>query len=115
MQCPNCGELCERDSVDVGVGVIDGPWGCICGWSEHPEYNMVDGHRGAQPDGTYLDPYGGCLPKGNSFANLAFVEAYKNMMKTEETSENLIHYMSASELDYYIALGMGQPFLFATI
>jgi hypothetical protein len=28
MSCPKCGDRCERDSVDVGVGVIRGPYGC---------------------------------------------------------------------------------------
>lgn len=26
--CPHCGAACDRESVDVGVGVIRGPWGC---------------------------------------------------------------------------------------
>ena len=35
MTCPECGTLCERDEVDVGPGVICGPWSCLgCGWSE---------------------------------------------------------------------------------
>ena len=40
MDCPLCGERdLDRDSVDVGVGVIHGPYGCQCGWSEDPKYN----------------------------------------------------------------------------
>jgi len=34
--CPQCGEPCERDMVDVGIGEIpSGPWGCPnCHWVE---------------------------------------------------------------------------------
>lgn len=36
MNCPNCGEECACDMVDVGVGEIQsGPYGCEnCGWVE---------------------------------------------------------------------------------
>jgi hypothetical protein len=39
MKCPKCGEECERDMVDVGVGEIQsGPWGCPdCLWVEPPD------------------------------------------------------------------------------
>lgn len=44
--CPYCEEPCDRESVDVGIGVIHGPWGCgNCGWSESPEYDSRDGIR----------------------------------------------------------------------
>lgn len=44
--CPHCGTLCDRDEVDVEVGVMQGPWGCgHCGWSECPEYDSRDGVR----------------------------------------------------------------------
>lgn len=67
--CPRCDEReVYRDSVDIGVGVIHGPWGCpCCGWSESAAYDLAfDG--GLQPDGSYLDPYGGKLPAGNPIA-----------------------------------------------
>ncbi len=33
--CPKCGADCWRESADVGVGIIYGPWGCPeCCWSE---------------------------------------------------------------------------------
>ena len=37
MTCPQCGEECTRDEVDVGTGSIAAsPWGCEnCGWVEH--------------------------------------------------------------------------------
>ena len=32
--CPHCGEACDREEVDVGVGTVYGPWRCPgCGWS----------------------------------------------------------------------------------
>lgn len=35
MNCPKCETPCDRDEVDVGVGVICGPWRCNgCGWSD---------------------------------------------------------------------------------
>jgi len=36
MTCPQCGEACTRDLVDVGVGEMpSGPYGCEnCGWLE---------------------------------------------------------------------------------
>ena len=35
MKCPRCGAECDRDEVDIGVGVQGGPWGCPdCHWIE---------------------------------------------------------------------------------
>lgn len=38
MTCPNCGEECAREEVDVGPGAIPaGPWTCeACEWCEEP-------------------------------------------------------------------------------
>jgi len=59
MICPECKNECDRDEVDVGVGVITGPWGCtVCGWSEDPEYSH-------NPD-TRIDSRGGYTPDGSS-------------------------------------------------
>lgn len=35
-KCPLCASpIADRPEVDVGVGVIHGPWHCFdCGWSE---------------------------------------------------------------------------------
>jgi hypothetical protein len=56
--CPHCAALSDCESVDVGVGVIHGPWGCSnCGWSECPEYDSRDGIRRAG-DGRVFDQYG---------------------------------------------------------
>ena len=66
--CENCGYECYRDEVDIGVGVIYGPWGCSCGWSEWDEYNQLLGNGGIQEDGAYIDPQGGVYPKDNPIA-----------------------------------------------
>jgi len=48
MDCKKCGQECYRESVDVGVGVIHGPWGCpCCGWSDDPEYDCSEGESPA--------------------------------------------------------------------
>lgn len=76
--CPRCGERdLDRDSVDVGVGIIYGPYGCPCGWSESEEYDAVFG-KGCQYDekGGYTDPYGGYWPANNPVV--------KMMKKVEE-------------------------------
>lgn len=53
--CHACGERAEWESVDVGVGVIYGPWGCYCGWSSDPRYNQLrsDVHKHTDPFGFY--------------------------------------------------------------
>jgi len=62
MDCPKCGEECCRDQVDVGVGIMYGPWGCMCGWSEYPEFDSSDGPSPAQKEaadtGRYVDSCG---------------------------------------------------------
>lgn len=58
MDCPHCGEACNREEVDIEVGVIHGPWGCAnCGWSENPEYDSRDGVRMDGEDRVF-DQYG---------------------------------------------------------
>lgn len=58
--CPRCGDICDRDEVDVGVGIMYGPFGCHCGWSEWVRYDSlfkaIDN----------LDSKGGYWPKGNT-------------------------------------------------
>ena len=64
MECPNCKEDCGRDEVDVGVGVIYGPWGCgCCGWSEDPRYNLLK--KSPYTRDGILDPRGGLTPPAN--------------------------------------------------
>lgn len=67
--CPKCGENCARDEVDVGVGVIAGPWGCPnCGWSEWTEYDRSEGQNPIDERGGVTDQYGGYHPPGSSMA-----------------------------------------------
>ena len=63
--CPRCGSECCRDEVDVGVGVMIGPWGCACGWSEDSRYDLSDGKSPVR-DGGVIDSRGGWtrLPSG---------------------------------------------------
>jgi hypothetical protein len=62
--CPKCGEECNQDEVDVGVGIIYGPLGCYsCGWSDNPEYDSSEGSSPASkknPD-FYVDACGGMV------------------------------------------------------
>lgn len=63
MNCPNCDHECYRDTVDVGVGILEGPWGCPCGWSEDERYNLLDGPKFTK-NGGRIDQYGGIIPRG---------------------------------------------------
>lgn len=60
--CPKCGEECDRESCDVEVGVIHGPWGCPCGYSEDPRYDMSEGENAATEEfkskGRVVNQYG---------------------------------------------------------
>ena len=64
--CPKCGGECWRESVDVEVGVIHGPWGCSdCGWSEDPYYDSSEGpppYEKSNP-GLTCNPQGGVFKK----------------------------------------------------
>lgn len=68
MKCPKCGEDCCRDSVDVGVGIMHGPWGCSCGWSESEEYDLSSGKSPVDEKGGVIDQYGGYHPTGSPLA-----------------------------------------------
>ena len=64
MLCPKCKNDCDRDEVDVGVGVIYGPYGCYhCGWSEDPYYDSSKGLSQADKDnpGMLHDSLGGAM------------------------------------------------------
>ena len=66
MFCEKCGDECFRDSVDVGVGVIHGPYGCPnCGWSEDPEYDLSNPETVSHKSGWAKDQYGGLDPPIN--------------------------------------------------
>ena len=62
IDCPNCVNEAFRESVDVGVGVIFGPYGCYCGWSENDKYNLLTGPKITEKGGI-LDQWGGLTPK----------------------------------------------------
>lgn len=62
MNCPKCGEQdLWRDSVDVGIGIMYGPYGCpTCGWSEDPEWDISEGPK--VENGYRIDQWGGATP-----------------------------------------------------
>lgn len=71
--CPKCGEEVYRESADVGVGVIYGPWGCMmCGWSEDPRFDSSEGESKASKEHSDM---------------LVFSDG--TMMRKEGISENL--------------------------
>lgn len=61
MDCPRCGRPADRDQVDNGVGIICGPFGCGCGWSEWDEYDVSAGPK-LDEHGYELDQWGGATP-----------------------------------------------------
>jgi hypothetical protein len=66
MDCPKCKSECFREDVDVGVGIIYGPYGCAqCGWSEDPYYNSSNGPPEAEREdpGYWATPQGGLIRK----------------------------------------------------
>ena len=63
MDCPNCEHECYRDSADIGIGIMYGPWGCPCGWSEDERYNQLTGPKKTEND-YKIDQYGGATPPG---------------------------------------------------
>jgi hypothetical protein len=69
MKCLKCNCDCVRDSVDVGVGVIHGPYGCPdCGWSEDSDYDLSGGRNPVDEKGGVIDQFGGYHPPGSSRA-----------------------------------------------
>jgi hypothetical protein len=73
-ECPKCGEDCWRKDVDVGVGVIYGPWGCSCGWSQDREYDSSEGPAPA-PEGWRCTPQGVLVNLEREAEELAEMEA----------------------------------------
>jgi hypothetical protein len=69
MRCPKCKEECDRDCVDIGVGIEYGPWGCPgCGWSEYSEYDLSEDRDPVDEKGGAIDQWGGYHPPGSSMA-----------------------------------------------
>lgn len=60
--CPNCGYECSREDCNVGVGILYGPWGCSCGWSEDIRYNQLTGPKVTDLGGV-IDQWGMLTPK----------------------------------------------------
>lgn len=61
MNCAKCNEPCDQESVDIGVGIIYGPWGCSwCGWSSDSDYDRSSGSAPADDlrPGWYSDQFG---------------------------------------------------------
>lgn len=71
MKCPKCNDDCDRDSVNVGVGIIYGPYGCYtCGWSQDKEYDLSTGKDPIQSDGCAIDQFGKLHPPGSIYATV---------------------------------------------
>lgn len=69
MKCPKCGEECQRDEVDIGVGIQYGPFGCpSCAWSEWKQYDLSEGQSPVKESGAVIDQYGGLWPAGSPVA-----------------------------------------------
>ena len=88
--CPKCGEECWRDSADVGVGIIYGPWGCAaCGWSESETYDLSEGKDPIDERGGVTDQFGNYYPPGNtvSLAYRMARDAEKSIPPKQEGSD----------------------------
>jgi predicted RNA-binding Zn-ribbon protein involved in translation (DUF1610 family) len=67
--CPKCGDELWRESCDVGVGVVYGPWGCSgCGYSESEEYDLSGDRNPVDEKGGALNQFGVYYPSGNTMA-----------------------------------------------
>ena len=65
MNCPKCGaQGLWRDSANIGVGIIYGPYGCEeCRWSEDDEYDCTSGAAKADTVGIRHDQWGVGTPR----------------------------------------------------
>ncbi len=65
MKCPNCGEECTCDTVDVGVGEMQSsPYGCKnCGWVQPNEADLLNERE--HPDHTLRIHSGGQMEKND--------------------------------------------------
>lgn len=88
--CALCGKACQRESVDVGVGIIHGPYGCAeCGWSEDPFYDRSSGTSPAQKQAGeeyFVNQYGvmqkiqKCTTCTNSTGDFTDLASYKEFL-----------------------------------
>jgi hypothetical protein len=96
--CPNCkDDNLWRESADVGVGVIYGPYGCAtCGYSEDETYNLASGLK-TSADGSPVDQFGGVYPgwkvkptmELDATPTLADPERVWNFLKELENDPNI--------------------------
>lgn len=88
-ECPKCGGEVDQHTIDIGVGIIEGPWGCIdCGWSEYEEYDLSTGRSPIDEKGGVTDQFGAYYPPGNSVA-LAYRMAEEASLKELDVVELL--------------------------
>lgn len=76
-QCPACGDVgIWREEADVGIGILYGPYGCQCGWSEDSEYDCREGRKDAPASspGWQADPWGGITSDERVAENNAFFD-----------------------------------------
>lgn len=83
-KCPKCGSAeLWRDSVNIGVGVIYGPWGCgDCFWSQDEEYDLSGDTLPFDEKGGMIDQYGTYYPPENEIAKQCYA-AYKKEKKDD--------------------------------
>lgn len=83
-KCPECGEEVERESVDIGIGVVYGPPACFnCGWSEV---------KPRVEDGYYHDALGGMMRVDaiiERAERFGLGEAAREAFKETENHDNL--------------------------
>lgn len=107
MKCENCGEECWRDSADVGVGVIYGPWGCPCGWSESEEYNQLSGPKKTDLGGI-IDQFGIVTPVDSS---QTFFEGFERVViDSMADASELLSGLIASGKEFRVDGKNGQSF-----
>jgi hypothetical protein len=91
--CPKCGGEIWRDAVDVGVGIIYGPYGCNeCGWSESEEYDLSMKETALTEDGGAIDQWGGYHPPGSTIAL-----AYRLAENTDRAPFSLVEVADVKE------------------
>lgn len=67
--CPKCGGETYQDAVDIGVGTLYGPLGCVeCGWSEDSDYDLSGMLSPLDENGGAIDQFGGYHPPGSTRA-----------------------------------------------
>lgn len=60
MKCGKCGADAWCEIVDVEIGIIQGPYGCQCGWSSWECFDQTPGPTSAE--GFQTDQWGWMYP-----------------------------------------------------